>query len=54
MSNTLIARQNDLFIRVASDWRHNSSSRSGAARQSADPIRVPRIRENYHRSAPGP
>jgi len=35
MSSTLIAWQTDLFIRIASDWRNNSYSRSVAARKSA-------------------
>jgi len=35
MSSAVIARQTDLFIRIASDWWHNSSSRSVAARKSA-------------------
>jgi len=34
-SSTLIVWQTDLFDRIASDWRHNSSSRSVAARKSA-------------------
>jgi len=28
MSSTMTAWQTDLFIRIASDWWHNSSSRS--------------------------
>jgi len=35
MSSTVIAWQTDLFIRIASDWRHNSSSQSVATRKSA-------------------
>jgi len=35
MNSTLIAWQTDLFIRIASDWRQNSCSRSVAARKLA-------------------
>jgi len=34
MSSTLIAWQTDLFIQIASDWWHNSSSWFVAARKS--------------------
>jgi len=35
MSSTLIVWQTDLFIQIASDWQHNSSSRSVATTKSA-------------------
>jgi len=33
MNSTLIAWQTDLFIQITSDWQHNNSSRSVAARK---------------------
>jgi len=35
MNSTLITWQTDFFIWIASDWWHNSFSRSVAARKSA-------------------